>query len=129
MDIYEIRRLNLIVLIKEARTAKNLGKLCDVNAAYITQIKNRQVVKETGKERTMGREIASRLEAGMGKSDNWIDEQHPELWGTEVRESAAKPYLDERLQRFNEAWEFMDESLKDAMVGVADSAIKERKNS
>lgn len=72
-QIADIRHRNLLVLIEEAGSAAELARKTGVQAAYISQVKNRTPTP-SGRPRGIGDDIARQLEAGMGKSIGWMDQ-------------------------------------------------------
>lgn len=77
--VEEIRRANLLDLIKEAGSAARLAVLTDVPAPYISQV-SRAVQNSKGKgARVMGPDVARRMEAKMGKPRGWMDTDHSAL--------------------------------------------------
>lgn len=80
--VEEIRRENLITLIKEAGNASRLSDITGVPAPYISQV-SRGVTHSAGsKPRVMGADIARKLEAKMGKPLGWMDADHTALRST-----------------------------------------------
>lgn len=81
--ISQIRRENLELLIEGtiSKTARELSERCEVSAAYLSQIKGEHKETKTGKPKTMGDDIARRLEAGMGKPEGWMDQDRSESGG------------------------------------------------
>ena len=77
--VEEIRRDNLLALIKEAGNASRLAALTDTPSPYISQV-SRAVANSKGKgARTMGPDVARRMEAKMGKPRGWMDTDHSAL--------------------------------------------------
>jgi Peptidase S24-like len=72
----EIRRENLLVAIKRAGTASALAEKAGVAAAYLSQIKNRSAESKTGKPKSMGDEVARKIEKALGESEGWMDFDH-----------------------------------------------------
>ncbi|MDH5528135.1 MAG: S24 family peptidase [Nitrospirota bacterium] len=70
MDAKTIRRHNLTILISEAGGQKKLAGRTGVNPAYLSQILSRKTL------RTMGDDVARRLERGMSKPHGWMDVMH-----------------------------------------------------
>ncbi|MFQ5509521.1 MAG: S24 family peptidase [Leptospirillia bacterium] len=67
MDAKAIRLYNLRRLISEAGGQKKLAQRAGVNPAYVSQILS------TRTRRSMGDDVARRLESGMGKPHGWMD--------------------------------------------------------
>jgi len=75
----DIRRDNLKLLIDEAGSQAKLAVLSGLPPSYISQV-HRGVLHSTGgKPRTMGNDIARRLENKMGKPAGWMDTDHSAL--------------------------------------------------
>ncbi len=68
MNVKDIRRLNVLALIKELGSQKVLGELTDTPASYISQVKNHT--------RTLGDAVAYRMEARLKKPAGWLDVAH-----------------------------------------------------
>lgn len=69
---HTIRLANLRILIAEAETKAELARRTGVNQAYLSQIE-----KSDGDAlRNIGDDIARRLETGMGKPLEWMDQDH-----------------------------------------------------
>jgi hypothetical protein len=70
MENKEIRRTNLLLLIKETpeKTMVALAEKCGINEVYLSLVKVR--------DRGMGDSVARRLESGMRKRVGWMDVMH-----------------------------------------------------
>ena len=79
-SINEIRRDNLLLLVKEAGSAARLSLLTGVPAPYISQV-SRGVAHSNkgGRPRVMGDDVARRLEQKMSKPHAWMDADHSAL--------------------------------------------------
>lgn len=80
MDVVAaIRRANLNLLLQEVGEgrgdAARLSRLTGVKAPTISQLR-RVTTYANGVERTMGDDIARKLEKGMGKPVGWMDHSH-----------------------------------------------------
>jgi hypothetical protein len=77
--VAEIRRANLNLLLKEVGEgrgdAAKLARLTGVKAPTISQLR-RLTYYPNGVERTMGDDIARKLEHGMDKPLGWMDHPH-----------------------------------------------------
>jgi SOS-response transcriptional repressor LexA len=76
MDAKEIRLENLRILVDEVGGQRRLALRAGVNPAYLSQIMSERTA------RTMGDDVARRLERGTDKPRGWMD----------VRHGAAAPY-------------------------------------
>ncbi|WP_244137896.1 S24 family peptidase [Burkholderia stabilis] len=74
--IDEIRRENLQIAIGRLRTAAALAEKAGVAAAYLSQIKNQTPESKTGKPKTMGDEVARKIERAIDESEGWMDTDH-----------------------------------------------------
>lgn len=74
--IDEIRRANLELAIKKARTAASLASLIQTAPAYLSQIRNAAPDSKTGTPKTMGDDLARRIEAALGIGAGWMDMDH-----------------------------------------------------
>lgn len=72
----EIRRDNLLIAIKRMRTATALAEKAEVSAAYLSQIKNQTPESKTGKPKSMGDDVARKIEIALGEPEGWIDVEH-----------------------------------------------------
>ncbi len=75
MDIKDIRRQNLLTLIKQAGSRKKLCELSKISYNSLTQVLSRQKLP-SGRSREIGDEIARKVETGMNKPPGWLDQQH-----------------------------------------------------
>lgn len=75
MDAKQVRLVNLKCLIKEAGTAVSLARQAGTDAAYISQLV-KGVASQAGKPRTVGDDLARRLEKAMEKPYGWLDRMH-----------------------------------------------------
>ncbi len=71
----QIRLHNLEALIAEAGSAVQLARTCQTNSSYLSQVR-RQTPSQRGTPRSIGDDLAERLEAGMGKPQGWMDTLH-----------------------------------------------------
>lgn len=76
--IDEIRRKNLSLAIKKVKTAAALAAMTGSAAAYLSQIKNAAPDSKTGTPKTMGDDLARRIESAIGESAGWMDQDHSE---------------------------------------------------
>ncbi|MBR7961215.1 S24 family peptidase [Burkholderia vietnamiensis] len=74
--IDEIRRDNLQIAVSRFRTAAALAEAAGVASAYLSQIKNRTPESKTGKPKSMGDDVARKIEAALGEQEGWMDVQH-----------------------------------------------------
>ena len=72
----EVRRKNLELAIKRAGSAAKLAERAKTSAAYLSQIKNRTPDSKSGTPKTMGDDMARRIEAAMGEKPGWMDVDH-----------------------------------------------------
>jgi phage repressor protein C with HTH and peptisase S24 domain len=69
----EVRRQNLLIAIERAGSAAKLAELAKTSAAYLSQIKNRTPDSKSGTPKTMGDDMARRIEAAVGEQPGWMD--------------------------------------------------------
>lgn len=74
----EIRRQRLEIAIKRTGSAAKLAELVGTSAAYLSQIKNQTPDSKTGKPKTMGDDLARRIETAIGERTGWMDAAHAE---------------------------------------------------
>lgn len=73
MDIDEIRRQRLELIIRESGTVKAVAERLGVSPAQVSQWRNQSVDPKTGKPRVMHRNSARRVESLWEKPMNWMD--------------------------------------------------------
>jgi hypothetical protein len=89
VDIQEIRRLNLRILVREAGSKAQLARLSGTDKAYLSQVDSdskEQIGRPKGKKKNsarvynIGTDLARRLERakGMEKPRGWMDTYHPD---------------------------------------------------
>lgn len=71
-----IRRENLELLVREAKTLEVLATEVGSTPIYLSQIRNQAVDSKTGRPREMGTSMARRLEIARGKLEGWMDQDH-----------------------------------------------------
>ena len=72
---HRVRLYNLERLITEAGSARKLAQLAGSSGSYLSQIRNRHL-SAAGAPRSIGDDLATRLEKAMGKPNGWMDEFH-----------------------------------------------------
>lgn len=70
-----VRLANLEILISEAGSAAALARRAGTNESYLSQIR-RQLPTPKGTPRSLGNDLAGKLEKGMAKPYGWMDEIH-----------------------------------------------------
>jgi phage repressor protein C with HTH and peptisase S24 domain len=65
MDVKEIRRMNLLLLVERHGSVRALADATDSPSTYLVNIKN--------KERAMGDELARRIEKKLDRPHGWMD--------------------------------------------------------
>ncbi len=79
----DIRHANLLLAIRRIGSARKLADLAEVNAAYLSQVKSGSPESKTGKPKTMGDDVARKIEDALGEPEGWMDVEH------EVQQDAA----------------------------------------
>ena len=79
--IDEIRRKNLEIAIGRVRTAAALAGLIGTAPAYLSQIKRSTPDSKSGTPKTMGDDVARRIEVAIGESVGWMDADHSDIPG------------------------------------------------
>jgi hypothetical protein len=74
--IDEIRRENLLIAVQRCRTAAALAEKAGVAAAYLSQIKSQAPESRTGKPKSMGDDVARKIEVALGEQKGWMDVEH-----------------------------------------------------
>jgi phage repressor protein C with HTH and peptisase S24 domain len=69
----EVRRQNLLIAIERAGSAAKLAEAAKTSPAYLSQIKNRTPDSKSGTPKTMGDDMARRIEAAIGEQPGWMD--------------------------------------------------------
>jgi phage repressor protein C with HTH and peptisase S24 domain len=75
----EIRRANLLLAIDRMQTAAKLAERVGTSAAYLSQLKNQTPESKTGKPKTMGEDLARRIESALDEAPGWMDTDHDQL--------------------------------------------------
>lgn len=92
----EIRRLNMLVAISRVGSAAKLADLAATSPAYLSQIKNKTADSKSGTPKSMGDELARRIEAAIHVPMGWMDAPHHSEWlaagigGGELAEAASE---------------------------------------
>lgn len=68
----QIRLHNLEALITEAGSAAKLARMAGTNSSYLSQVRN-QLPTKKGTPRSIGDELAGKLEKAMKKPQGWMD--------------------------------------------------------
>lgn len=79
LKIKQIRRDNLEALIAEAGSASALARRAGTNSSYLSQLRN-QLPTQKGTPRSIGDELANKLEKAMHKIQGWMDTPHNRDW-------------------------------------------------
>lgn len=85
----EVRRQNLEIAIRRSGSAARLAEIAKTSPAYLSQIKNRTPDSKSGTPKTMGDDMARRIEAAIGVAPGWIDTPHFEATPNLVPEKGA----------------------------------------
>ncbi|MFC5550745.1 S24 family peptidase [Massilia aerilata] len=72
----EVRRQNLLIAIERAGSAAKLAEAAKTSPAYLSQIKNRTPDSKSGTPKTMGDDMARRIEAAIDEQPGWMDVPH-----------------------------------------------------
>lgn len=72
----EVRRQNLELAIKRLGSGSKLAEAAKTSPAYLSQIKNRTPDSKSGTPKTMGDDMARRIEAAIGEPHGWMDVAH-----------------------------------------------------
>lgn len=72
--VYDIRRERLRQLYELHKSYAAIASLAGTSAAYLNQIANGHVDSKTKRPRTMGDELARKLEVACGKPSGWMDQ-------------------------------------------------------
>lgn len=83
--IDEIRRKNLEIAIGRVRTAAALAGLIGTAPAYLSQIKRSTPDSKSGTPKTMGDDVARRIEVAIGESVGWMDADHSNIPGADFQ--------------------------------------------
>jgi phage repressor protein C with HTH and peptisase S24 domain len=91
----EVRRRNLEIAIKRAGSAAKLAALSNTSPAYLSQIKNKTPDSKSGTPKTMGDDMARRIEAAIGEDPGWMDFVHDQVGiGVDELEELRKLFPD-----------------------------------
>lgn len=94
----EVRRQNLEIAIKRAGTAAKLAEAAKTSAAYLSQIKNRTPDSKSRTPKTMGDDMARRIEAAIGEPHGWMDVSHDRAEVARSPVSSEQGAFDENVQ-------------------------------
>lgn len=84
----QVRLSNLETLVAEAGSAASLARIARTSESYLSQIRNRLPTAK-GTPRSVGDELAAKLEEATGKPHGWMDEPHsPAGTGKETTRAA-----------------------------------------
>lgn len=97
--IDEIRRENLAVAIKRAKSAARLASAVGTAPAYLSQLKTAAPDSKTGTPKKLGDDLARRIETAIGESPGWMDRDHSGTTVVIQRHSGHRP---PRLQLVND---------------------------
>ena len=75
LKINQIRLNNLEALIAEAGSAAKLARAAGTNSSYLSQVRN-QLPTKKGTPRSIGNELAEKLEKAMNKNQGWMNTPH-----------------------------------------------------
>ena len=78
----QVRLRNLEFLIAEAGSAAKLARAAGTNSSYLSQVRN-QLPTKKGTPRSIGDELAEKLEKAMNKPQGWMDTPHTSMAGQE----------------------------------------------
>lgn len=102
----EIRKQNLLILIKEVGKKSDLAKLADTDPAYISQVLSEKT------KRNIGDDFARKLEKGCKKPRGWMDVYHsieenklPKDINLSALMSSASPRTHTTLEAIEKAWQ------------------------
>jgi hypothetical protein len=93
LKLNQVRLRNLEILISEAGSAAKLARAAGTNSSYLSQVRN-QLPTKKGTPRSIGDELAEKLEKAMKKPQGWMDTPHAETTGqAEEHNAHAGPDL------------------------------------
>lgn len=74
MDIKDIRLANMLRLVAQHGSIKELAEVTDTPATYLSNLKNK--AKANGVPRAMGDDVARRIEEKLSLPHGWMDASH-----------------------------------------------------
>lgn len=100
MDINEIRRQNMLLLIDGFKSQAQFAEKIDRPASYISQIKKGK--DKQGKEINMGSDFARHIETELGLEFGWLDNPHTvvhqvnsgNFHNSQISQNVNSPYID-----------------------------------
>lgn len=101
MDIYEIRKQNLILLMSGFESQKDFAAVVETAPAYLSQITSDKP-QSSGKPANVGNPLARKIESKLKLEHGWMDTLHLEdnielnnkyLISSKTKESALKPII------------------------------------
>lgn len=75
LKLNQVRLHNLEALITEAGSAAKLARAAGTNSSYLSQVRN-QLPTKNGTPRSIGNELAEKLEKAMNKNQGWMNTPH-----------------------------------------------------
>lgn len=76
MEVEEVRRANLLALVRDHGGQRQLADAAKSSPAQISQWINRSPDAKTGKPRVMGSRAARAMELALSKPKGWMDQPH-----------------------------------------------------
>lgn len=76
MEVEEVRRANLLALVRDYGGQRQLADAAKSSPAQISQWINRSPDAKTGKPRVMGSRAARAMESALSKPKGWMDQLH-----------------------------------------------------
>jgi hypothetical protein len=111
MNRNAIRVANLARLVEQYKTIAEVAKRGETDPNYLSQILNGHLTR-TGKPRTVGNDLADRLEEKCGKHQGWMDIDHdnpPQCLGDMTKEE----------QQLIALWRQSDDRLRESIFALA----------
>lgn len=117
----EIRHANLGLLIKEFGSLAEVARLAQTSEKYLWQIMNRVVQRNSA--RSVGDELAEKLEIKCNKPAGWMDEDHrPEGAVNTIAQPLggykAQPRLSAEALRVANMWDALPEDVRQNLYGM-----------
>lgn len=112
----ETRRRNLEILIKETGSTAKLATDAGTSASYLSQIINK-VTTPSGTQRSVGDDLATKLEEAANKPNGWMDEKH----------SAFPSVGDHEPPNYYDVPTYDEETIRGAFIAVRKNLPKRKK--
>ena len=118
MDIRAVRKKRLEQLIAEATGIHALSERCNVSEKYLRQILSGFRSPGDRNARSIGHDVARRLESGMNKPPGWMDQPLNEALPPELAPSS----ISDEAMRIARVWDTLPKPVRENILALIDFA-------